>query len=298
MELGVVILPDQTWAENARRWRTVEALGFDAGWTYDHVWWRTLRDEAWFSAMPVLAAAATATSAMRIGLTVASPNFRHPVLLAKDAIAVDDISGGRFLLGVGSGARTAGDAEVLGGAPLSARERAERFREFVELTRRLLDEPVVSYSGRWFTASEAWMCRAPNQRARVPLGVASSGPRGIALAAAHGDAWISPGPANWLGGYTVDECLAEAAGQVELLGRACEEVGRKLSEVDRIFVATPMAGDPLASPEACLALAQRCAAIGMSHLAIHWPRASGVYSGDEAVLERIASEVLAEVHRL
>jgi alkanesulfonate monooxygenase SsuD/methylene tetrahydromethanopterin reductase-like flavin-dependent oxidoreductase (luciferase family) len=298
VQLGVVILPDQTWGENARRWRTVEALGFDAGWTYDHVWWRTLRDEPWFSAMPVLAAAATVTSTMRIGLSVASPNFRHPVLLAKDAIAVDDVAGGRFVLGVGSGAVTAGDAQVLGGPGLSVAERADRFREFVELTRRLLDEAVVSYSGRWFSASEAWMCRAPNQRAHLPLAVAASGPRGIALAAAHGDAWISPGPANWLGGYTADECLAEAAGQVEQLGRACEEVGRKLSEVERIFIATPMAGNPLASPDACLALAERCAAIGMSHLLVHWPRASGVYAGDEAALERIASEVLPEVHRL
>src|SRR5512144_1231548 len=115
MRLGVLILPDMSWPDNVDRWRAAEQLGFDSAWTYDHIWWRGLRDHAWFAAMPVLAAAAAVTERIGIGIMVASPNFRHPVLTAKEAIAIDDISRGRFLLGVGSGAPLAGDAEVLGG---------------------------------------------------------------------------------------------------------------------------------------------------------------------------------------
>ncbi|MBY8854121.1 LLM class flavin-dependent oxidoreductase, partial [Saccharothrix sp. MB29] len=60
-------------------------------------------------------------SRVRLGTLVTSPNFRHPVLTAKDAIALDDISRGRFTLGIGAGSTGAGDATVLGGPPLTAR---------------------------------------------------------------------------------------------------------------------------------------------------------------------------------
>jgi len=298
MKLGVVILPDQTWNENQRRWRAAEDLGFHSAWTYDHIWWRTLRDEAWYSAVPVLTAAAMSTSTLPIGLMVASPNFRHPVLLAKDALALADISGGRFVLGLGSGARRAGDAEVLGGQPLSAGQRSERFREFVELTRAIIDEPVVSYEGAYFSASEARRCLAATHDGSVPIAVAASGPSGLGLAVRHGDAWISAGPANWLGDYTTDQCLDIVGQQVEDLRRACEDLDRDFDAMERIFIATPLAGDPLASPGHCTDLLERCSKAGMTHVVIHWPRRAGVYAGDEAVLELIATEVLPHVDDL
>src|SRR2546427_11948368 len=103
MRFGVMILPERRWREGAARGREADAMGFDSVWTYDHMWWRSLKDGAWFSPLPLLAAAAAITTRIRLGLLVASPNFRHPVLLAKDAIAIDDISGGRFVLGIGAG---------------------------------------------------------------------------------------------------------------------------------------------------------------------------------------------------
>ena len=298
MRLGVLILPDTSWGQNVDRWRHAEKLGFDSAWTYDHVWWRGLRDSAWYSAMPVLAAAAAVTSQVRIGIMVASPNFRHPVLTAKEAIAIDDICGGRFVLGVGSGAPHAGDAEVLGGEPFSAADRAARFQEFVELTDRLLSAPTTTYGGRFYGASDARMIPGSVQRPRLPLAVAASGPRGLELAARYGDAWITPGPANWLGGYTPDECHATVAGQIKELEQACDRAGRDFAAMERIMIATPMCGDPLESAESCLRIAERYAEIGMTHLIIHWPRDSGVYAGDPRVLEEIAVDVLPQVHRL
>ena len=147
MRLGLVILPEHPWREAARVWARAEALGFDHAWTYDHIAWRELRDEPWFGAVPTLTAAATVTATMRLGTLVASPNFRHPVPFARDLLALDDVSGGRFVLGIGAGGH-GWDATILGNEPWPLRERTERFVEFVELTDRLLRKPVTSYTGR------------------------------------------------------------------------------------------------------------------------------------------------------
>jgi alkanesulfonate monooxygenase SsuD/methylene tetrahydromethanopterin reductase-like flavin-dependent oxidoreductase (luciferase family) len=298
MRLGTLILPDVSWQRNVDRWRAADQLGFDSAWTYDHIWWRGLRDSPWFAAVPVLTAAAAMTERIRLGLMVASPNFRHPVLTAKEAIAIDDISGGRFTLGVGSGAPSAGDAEVLGGEPLPPAQRAARFAEFVRLTGELLDKPVVSRTGRYFSVSQARMIPGSVQRPRLPLAVAASGPRGLRLAAAAGDAWITAGPADWTGGYTPEECLAAVTGQVAGLRNACGEAGRDFDAMERIMIATPMCGNPLESAKACLRIAEQYAAAGMTHMVIHWPRESGIYAADEHVIHDIAVEALPQIAAL
>ena len=124
MRVGIVILPDQRWSRGGDRWRRAEEYGFDHAWTYDHLGWRDLVDGPWFDAVPTLAAAATVTSRIRLGTFVASPNFRHPVHLAREVTALDDISGGRLTLGIGAGGGGY-DATVLGGEPLPARVRVE-----------------------------------------------------------------------------------------------------------------------------------------------------------------------------
>ncbi|MGZ4589020.1 MAG: LLM class flavin-dependent oxidoreductase, partial [Mycobacteriaceae bacterium] len=105
MRVGVVLLPQARWRGPdgaAQQWLRVEALGFDHAWTYDHLSWRSLVDEPWFATVPVLAAAAVTTSRIRLGTWVASPNYRHPVPFAKELMTLDDLSGGRFILGIGA----------------------------------------------------------------------------------------------------------------------------------------------------------------------------------------------------
>lgn len=104
MRHGIVLLPEQRWSAARDRWRRAEELGFDHAWTYDHLMWRWLRDETWFGCLPTLTAAAGVTSKMRLGSLVATPTFRHPVPFAKELMTLDDISGGRLICGVGSGA--------------------------------------------------------------------------------------------------------------------------------------------------------------------------------------------------
>lgn len=155
MKIGVVILPDQRWAEAERLWREAEELGFSHAWTYDHLTWRSLRDGPWFAAVPTLAAAAVSTSTIRLGTLVASPNFRHPVTFAKELMTLDDISSGRITLGLGSGG-VGWDATALGQDPWSASERTSRFTEFVQQLDRLLTEPVIdSISGKFYSAKDA-----------------------------------------------------------------------------------------------------------------------------------------------
>ncbi|MGH9020116.1 MAG: LLM class flavin-dependent oxidoreductase, partial [Acidimicrobiales bacterium] len=116
MRLGVVILPSARWRDAAQHWRRVEEMGVGVAYTYDHLSWRDFRDRAWFAMVPTLAAAAAATTRLQIGPLVTTPNFRHPVPLAKDLIALDDLSEGRLVVGVGAGGRGF-DAAVLGQAP-------------------------------------------------------------------------------------------------------------------------------------------------------------------------------------
>jgi alkanesulfonate monooxygenase SsuD/methylene tetrahydromethanopterin reductase-like flavin-dependent oxidoreductase (luciferase family) len=172
MRLGVLILPEFRWPTAQSLWRRAEMLGFDHAWTYDHLAWRSLRDSAWFGAVPTLTAAAMATERIRLGTLVASPNFRHPVPLAKELMTLDDISGGRLTLGVGAGGE-GWDATMLGQAAWSRRGRADRFAEFVDLLDRLLREPVTSYHGRFYSADEgpflaAYSVHASRLRSRPP----------------------------------------------------------------------------------------------------------------------------------
>src|SRR5450631_1587909 len=176
MRVGIVILPPDRWPEQATRWRRAEAYGFDHGWTYDHLTWDPLAGMPWGATMPTLVAAATVTTRIPLGTWVASPNYRHPVPFARDLAALDDISAGRAVLGVGAGG-TGHDAVVLGGPVLAAVDRAARLEEFVGLLDGLLTRPVVDHSGPFYTAVDARTSMPCVQRPRLPFVIAANGPR-------------------------------------------------------------------------------------------------------------------------
>ena len=166
MRVGIIILPDQPWAVARERWRRAEEYGFHTAWTYDHLGWRDLVDGPWFDAVPTLTAAATVTGRIRLGTMVASANFRHPVTFAREVTALDDVSGGRLVLGLGAGG--AGfDELVLGAAALTPRQRADRFGEFATLLDLLLREDRVTWEGTWSrrTGRADWRWRPGSARA-------------------------------------------------------------------------------------------------------------------------------------
>lgn len=281
----MVVLPQQRWAEAAPRWRRVEELGFDSAWTYDHLSWRSLRDQPWFATVPTLVAAATVTSTVRLGTWVASPNFRHPVPFAKELMSLDDISGGRFVLGVGSGGAGA-DATVLGQAPLPGSRRTARFVEFVELLDHLLRERSTTWHGEFFSADDARMIPGGPSEPRLPFVVAANGPRGMALAARFGQGWATTGP----GGGAVEDWWTGVADASARMDRALTDAGRDPASLDR-YLSVDAGGYALGSVDGFLRVVDRAAALGFTDVVTHWPREDGVYAGDERVLEGVAGRL-------
>jgi len=292
MRFGVVILPQYDWPEAARRWRAAEEYGFDHAWTYDHLSWRGLAGERWHATVPTLTAAATVTSRIRLGTFVASPNFRHPVPFAKDIATVDQVAGGRMLLGLGSGG-TGFDAFVLGLPELTPRERHTRFVEFVEALDALLRfEPAgsggVSFEGSWYTASSARMVGEPSQHPRMPLHLAANGPKAVALAARLGDGWVTTSRDDDL-----EASWRAAAENLRRLDDACEAIGRDPSTMARTLSLDSEAFHSLSSVAAFEEAVGRAAELGFTDVVSHWPREHGLYAGDETVLDEVASRLPA-----
>ena len=274
MKLGVVILPDDRWAVTRERWVRAEAIGFAHAWTYDHLTWRDLRDGPWFGAIPTLTAAATATSTLRLGTLVTSPNFRHPVPLAKELMSLDDISGGRLQVGIGAGG-DGWDASALGQPDWSPRERADHFEEFVRLLDRLLVQPTTNHEGRLYSAKEARALPGCVQQPRPPFVLAGAGPRGMKLVVDHAAAWVA-----------VDGHDANAE-KLTRLDEVCAANGREPRSLRRMAL-LGFSETPLASLEALRDCVGRNAEMGFTDAIVHWPRADAPFAGGEEILDQIA----------
>jgi alkanesulfonate monooxygenase SsuD/methylene tetrahydromethanopterin reductase-like flavin-dependent oxidoreductase (luciferase family) len=290
VRVGIVILPEHRWWVAEPKWRAAEEYGFDHAWTYDHLGWRSLVDGPWFGAVPTLTAAAMVTSRIRLGTMVASPNFRHPVSFARELTTLDDVSDGRFTLGVGAGGMGY-DAAVLGAEPLSAGQRAGRFEEFVELLDRQLTTPMTTYRGEWYEAVEARSAPGCVQTPRVPFVVAANGPRTMRLAARYGNGWITTGARaddveTWWGG------VAEACARMD---DALAATDRRLGKLDRYLQADACPEFVLSSRELFEDTLGRAAELGFTDVLAPWPRHDGVYAGAEAVLEDVAAQVLPKL---
>jgi len=297
MRVGIVILPEHRWNENRLRWRRAEEYGFDHAWSYDHLGWSSLVDGPWFDVVPTLAAAAMETSRIRLGTFVTSPNFRHPVAYARQVLALDDISGGRLTVGLGSGG-WGYDRQVLGGPDLPQRDRMVRFAEFVELLDSLLTQPRTDYDGQYYAAVQARNAPGCVQRPRVPFLVAANGPKAMRVAARHGQAWLTGPIAEEIGGHLAEDLDGwwRRVGQlVQTFEELLAEQGREPSEVDRYIT---LDGSPvlsMSSVEAFRDHAGRARELGFTDLVTHWPRPDGPYRASESVLERVAAEVLPEL---
>lgn len=278
--IGLTILPELRWREAEPRWRAAEAMGFDHLWTYDHLTWGGLPDSPWYGTVSTLTAAALVTERVGIGTFVASPNFRHPGAFVRDVLALEDMSDGRLLLGIGAGGDL--DARKLGGPELSMRQRVDRFEEFARLLDRLLREDHVDHHGTYFTCEDVRTLPVPATRPTLLL--AANGPRSQRLAVELGDGWVTTGT------HGDDEdawwrSLAELAHRMDDLGP--REGFRRYVHVD------PSARFALESADHFEEVVGRVGELGYTDAITHWPRPDGPYAGDERVLEEVASRVLA-----
>jgi probable F420-dependent oxidoreductase len=188
------------WAEIRAAAHAAEAAGFDSIWVYDHLLFRFDDDpttgihEAW----TVLAALAAETTRPDLGVLVLAMPFRNPALLAKMATTLDEVSGGRLILGVGCGWNEP-EFDAFG-FPFD--HRVGRFEEALSVLLPLLREGQVSFEGRWHTAADAQILpRYPRPDGRpIPVLIAGKGPRMLSLVARHADAWNTAwiGPASQL----------------------------------------------------------------------------------------------------
>jgi alkanesulfonate monooxygenase SsuD/methylene tetrahydromethanopterin reductase-like flavin-dependent oxidoreductase (luciferase family) len=295
MRLSTVILPIHRWTDGQHVWRRAEELGFHAAYTYDHLSWRSFRDRLWFGAVPTLTAAALATERLRLGTLVTSPNFRHPVPLAKDLLSLDDIAGGRLVVGIGSGG-TGFDATVLGQAPWSPRERADRFQQFVGLLDQLLTHSATTQRQSFYSAIEARMIPGPLHPPRPPFLIAATGPRGLALTAQYGQGWVTTyGDPDSGADSPADRHPAVVRAQVATLEATCADRGRALDSLERVLLHTSTAERPLDSLDAFVDWAGRYREVGITELVVHWPVPDSVFANDLAVFEQIATDGLGQL---
>jgi probable F420-dependent oxidoreductase len=162
----------EAWLTLARR---AESLGYDALLVPDH-----LGNQ--LSPIAALAAAAAVTSRLRIGPYVFANDFRHPLVMAREAATLDILSNGRLELGMGAGWRTT-DYRQLGMPYEEPGRRVDRLAEAVPLVKRLLSGERVTHAGSHYRLEEAQIRPRPVQRPRPPLHIGAGGPRMLRLAA-------------------------------------------------------------------------------------------------------------------
>jgi probable F420-dependent oxidoreductase len=213
---------DVRWPEVRAIALAAEECGFDSVWLGDHLLYRDgdrLERGPW-DVWTQLAALAAVTSRVRLGPLVAATAFHAPGILARAAASVDEVSGGRLVLGIGAG-WNATEFRAFG-FPFD--RRVSRFAESFEVVRRLLDGQRVSFSGAFVSVEDAVLL--PHPARRVPLMVGANGERMLSIALPHADAWNT-----WYAPYgNTVEGFAEANERVSAL---CERVGRAAREVER-----------------------------------------------------------------
>jgi len=241
LRFGILSVPNLPWQTLTEHWRAIEDLGFDSLWVSDHFVNPLAPSQPMYECWTTLAAMATQTRRIRIGMLVTSIAFRNPAFLAKQAITVDHISAGRLDLGLGAGGQII-DHEMAGIAQWSPAEQAARFGEVVELVEHLLRQEVTTFRGRYYQAQEAQMRPAPIQQPRPPLTIAAHGEKGLELAARYADTWTSFGLHALIG-----DALDATRARNRRLDAYCQGLGRDPHSLRRSFLAGFTSDRPFAS---------------------------------------------------
>ncbi len=216
MRFGIDVAQQRVeWDELLDRWRLGEELGFDGAWGFDH--FQPMYGEGpgnCFDGMTTLAALAAATTRIRLGLLVTGVTYRHPSVLAAQAVTIDHASHGRLELALGA-AWFEPEHRSLGIDFPATGDRFDLLEDTLEIVTRLMTGDRVSYDGTRVRLDDAQLRPTPVQRPHPPIWIGGTGPRRtLPIAARWADAWHAFGsPASLRESSTRLDRLAEAAGR-------------------------------------------------------------------------------------
>lgn len=285
MRFGICTDQNLPWPTMVERWRRFEELGFDSVWDCDHFNQPSRPTGPYYEGWTLLAALAARTERIRIGVLVSCNTFRHPGLLAQQAVTVDHVSNGRLELGLGAGWFVP-EHERFGIPFPPPGELVGRFREAVEIVDSLLRHETTTYAGRHYRLTDAYVRPGPVQKPRPPLTLGAHKSRMLRICAEYADAWNSFG--------TVEEMRERN----QVLDEHCAAIGRDPRTIWRSFYgwASQMAAqglpDPWSSAQAFQDVVGRYAAVGVNEFVVDQPAPAQL-----SVLERIAQDVIPGLRR-
>lgn len=212
-----------SWSQMRDLAQWAEAAGVDAIFVADHSGFDSPdgpRTELW-DGWTLLPALAEVTRTVAIGPLVATPYLRHPVVLARMAATLDEVSGGRLILGLGSSDPVERAFRVLG---IPTDRLYSRFQEAVQIIVPLLRNGAIDFQGQFYEAHEAILGPTGPQEQAIPVWIGAKGPKMMRLAARWADAVNFQPPLSSLGGVRT---------LIGLFEDACRQVGRDPSTVEK-----------------------------------------------------------------
>lgn len=271
LRFGIVLGQRAAWPTLAGWAREVEALGFDSLCVVDHFY--GLRDvmDPTHEAYAILAGFALVTERVKLGVMVCGNTYRTPAFLLKQAVTVDQMSGGRVEFGVGAGWLER-EHEAYGFVYPPAGERVGMFAEALEIWELLQQRERTTFDGRYYHLLDAPFEPKP-VHGRLPVLIGASLPKMLRLTARHADVWNARGAPD------------EARAGNERLTRCCEEIGRDPATIERgispalnLFESVYAFGEGVAAYRAA----------GFTDFRLPFPRSDA----EHAVMRAVAREVI------
>ncbi|GAB6899479.1 LLM class flavin-dependent oxidoreductase [Kineosporia succinea] len=275
LRFGLMTHAAAEWSELTTRWKGFEDNGFDALWAGDHLW-SALGDNGYtqprFDAWMIAAGIAQATSKVTVGTLVSAINMRNPAVLAKQALTLDHMSGGRAVAGIGAGGNPK-DGAVAGEKPWSPAEKSERLDEYLTVVRQVAAGGELDYTGKHYSTQGV---AGPTPVApRVPLLVAAHLKSSLTVTARHADVWNSYGTlfSQLAKGIrlTPEESLSVTARRSAFLDAECERTGRDPQTLRRSFMLAFTQDTPWVSVQQFRDTIGRYAEVGVTEFMFPFP---------------------------
>lgn len=237
----------------------LEDTEFDTAWVGDTLGdWRD-RSAPLLDPWVTLGALAAETENLELGMMVTNLAWRDPVQIARFAMSVDQLSNGRFVLGLGCGQV---DDQLMAGRAtyeMAAKERVDRLEEGTIVIDRLLRQDTADFSGTFTQYENATMAPGCIQQPRLPIALAGNGPRITKMAARMADTWNA-----WIDVTDLDEFHQQIAKRVGMLDEYLDEIGREPETLTRSLLAFDEAFDAWTDPGAVPALVEKFAPLGFT----------------------------------